>query len=120
MTNNLRSINTIRTNTSIISNFPFKIGNTEHMIEVRCMLSRKNIERQHFIITFEKAVNEALEMLNPSTAIFPVCEAVFRSKQVILIDEPIDNFKGITEKENDVLKQKICQIINEYIMSNFH
>lgn len=119
MTNNSRSINTIRTNTSIISEFPFKTGNTEHIIEVRYMLSRKNIERQHFIITLERDVQEALN-LKAGTPVFPVCEAIFRAKEVIFIIEPLESFKGITEKENNVLKQKICQIIHEYIMSNFH
>lgn len=119
MTHNSRSINTIRTNTSIISNFPFKTGDTEHIIEVRCMLSRKNIERQHFIITLEKDVQEALN-LKAGTPVLPVCEAIFRSKQVMFIIDPLESFKGITEKEDDILKQQICQIINEYIMLNFH
>lgn len=120
MYDNTRSMHSIRTNTSIISRFPFKTKEVEDRVEVRCMLSRRSAERQHFIVTLEKEVQEALKISNSTINIIPFFEVVFRQKTVLFISEPLEKIKTLNEEEERDLKKQVCLIIEKYMAENFN
>ncbi|GKW03096.1 hypothetical protein ACS91J_03430 [Pectobacterium carotovorum] len=99
---NTRSMQSIRTNTTVIDTFPMRIHNHEDSVEVRRMLCRKSANRQHFIVTLKSDVARAEKISKSTSSVKPLTEVVVKDSKTFFIFDLAEQYPDLERYDHDI------------------
>jgi len=108
---NKRSMQTIRTNTTIIDSFPMLDIREDDAIEVRRMISRVASDRQYFIITLKSDVDRAASMSSTTSTVKPLAEVIFRNNKIRYVIQPNKQYPELINLQVNIVSQIECSVV---------